>query len=79
MISRIRPSTARATPQKGNTTTKKIDCGRGGLKIRGSVKAGGLSSVNHSRGGLKVRGAVKAGGLLGVNHNRRALIVSAAS
>ena len=48
------------------TSTKKS-----GLAIKTSIKAGGLSSLNHSRG-LAVRSAVKAGGLSSVNHNRRA-------
>ena len=51
------------------TTTKST-----GLKVKTTIKAGGLSTVNHNRAGLKVRSAVKAGGtILCSNHNRRAL------
>jgi hypothetical protein len=39
-----------------------------GLRVKSSIKAGGLSSVNHN-GGLKVKSSVKAGGLSSVNHN----------
>ena len=31
-----------------------------GLKVKTTIKAGGLWAVNHSRAGLKVRSAVKA-------------------
>jgi hypothetical protein len=41
-----------------------------GLNIKSSIKAGGLSTVNHNRTGLRVRSSVKAGGLSTVNHNR---------
>jgi hypothetical protein len=41
-----------------------------GLKINTGIKAGGLSTMNHSRG-LVVRSAVKAGGLSTMNHSRR--------
>jgi hypothetical protein len=47
-----------------------------GLKVKTSVKAGGLSTVNHTRGALKVRSAVKAGGLSTVNHTRGALALA---
>jgi hypothetical protein len=39
-----------------------------GLKVKTSVKAGGLNLTNHSRS-LKVRAGVKAGGLSAMNHN----------
>ena len=51
------------------TTTTKTT----GLKVKTTIKAGGLMRMNHNRAGLKVRSAVKAGGLMMMNHNRRAL------
>ena len=39
------------------------------------MKAGGLSSINHSRGTLKVRSAVKAGLWAAPNHTRSGLKV----
>ena len=47
-----------------------------GLKVKAGVKAGGLTSVNHTRGALKVRAAVKAGGLSTVNHNGMILAIA---
>ena len=44
-----------------------------GIKVRSAVKAGGLSTRNHTRGALKVRSAVKAGGLSTRNHSRNLL------
>ena len=52
------------------TTSIKTTKTTTGLAIKTSIKAGGLSTVNHNRAGLKVRSAVKAGGLSTVNHNR---------
>lgn len=40
------------------------------LKIKSSIKAGGLAAGNHNRAALKVKSAVKAGGLPIINHNR---------
>jgi hypothetical protein len=45
------------------------------LAVRSSIKAGGLSTINHNRRGLAVRAAIKAGGLSTINHNRRGLAV----
>jgi hypothetical protein len=53
------------------TTTTKTT----GLKVKTTIKAGGLPGINHNRSGLKVRSAVKAGGLPGINHNRSGLKV----
>jgi hypothetical protein len=39
------------------------------IKVVTGIKAGGLSTANHSRS-LSVRSAVKAGGLSTANHNR---------
>ncbi|HEX3905890.1 MAG TPA: hypothetical protein VH853_23920 [Polyangia bacterium] len=47
-----------------------------GLKVKTSVKAGGLKTVNHNRAGLKVKTSVKAGGLKTVNHTRSALALA---
>ena len=47
----------------------KIAKGTNGLKVKSSVRAGGLSAMNHSARGLKVKSSVKAGGL-NFNHNR---------
>lgn len=46
---------------------------KAGLKIRATVKAGGIGG-NHNRAALKVRTTIKAGGI-GGNHNRTALKV----
>jgi hypothetical protein len=46
------------------------------LTVKTNVKAGGLSTVNHTRGALKVRSAVKAGGLNSVNHNAAILALA---
>ena len=51
------------------TTSTKTTKTTTGLAIKTSIKAGGLSTVNHNRG-LKVSSAIKAGGLSTVNHNR---------
>jgi len=54
----------RRTKMTTSTKTTKT-----GLTIKTSIKAGGLSTINHNRG-LAVRSAVKAGGLSFSNHNR---------
>ena len=38
---------------------------RTGLNVKGGIKAGGVSAINHNVSGLKVRAGVKAGGLSG--------------
>jgi hypothetical protein len=57
---------------KKKTPSKKSSKSLSGLKIRSTLKGGGLSSVNHSRAsqGLKIRSTLKGGGLSSVNHNR---------
>jgi hypothetical protein len=59
------------------TSTKKAslakNTSKGGIKIRTTVKAGGLSSANHSKSGIKIRTSVKAGGLSSANHSRALL------
>jgi hypothetical protein len=72
----------RATPEPlidtdtRSATMNTIKTNRG-LKVKTSVKAGGLTMINHNRSGLKVRGGVKAGGLSGTNHNRGGVKVRA--
>jgi len=51
--------------QKSSGTTR--------LKIRSTVKAGGLITSNHSATRLKIRSTVKAGGIITQNHNAVAL------
>jgi hypothetical protein len=46
---------------------------KAGLKVRATVKAGGVGTGNHSRPGLKVRLNVRAGEILLGNHCRRGL------
>jgi hypothetical protein len=41
-----------------------------GLKVKTTVKSGGLSTMNHNRAGLKVKTTVRSGGLSTMNHNR---------
>jgi hypothetical protein len=57
------------------TTSTKTSTMKTGLSIKTSIKAGGLTTINHSRAGLAVRSAVKAGGLTTINHNRALLSV----
>ena len=45
---------------------------KSGLKVRSTIKAGGLAN-NHSRATLRVKSGVKAGYQLHGNHNRAAL------
>jgi hypothetical protein len=41
------------------------------MKIKSSVKAGGLTALNHNQTrGLRIKSGVKAGGLSGMNHNQ---------
>jgi len=49
-----------------------------GLKVKTSIKAGGIGPVNHNRNGLKVKSAIRAGGIGPVNHNRKGLKVKSA-
>ena len=39
-----------------------------GLRVKSTIKAGGLGGNNHNAG-LRVKSAIKAGGLGGNNHN----------
>ena len=48
---------------------------KAGLKLRVSVKAGGLGSNNHNPGGLKVTSGLKAGSICRRNHNLVALTI----
>jgi len=41
-----------------------------GIKVKGSIKAGGLTSVNHNRTAIKVRSGLRAAGISS-NHNAR--------
>jgi hypothetical protein len=47
-----------------------IKSARTSLKIKSSVRAGALQSVNHNRTSLKIKSSVRAGALQSVNHNR---------
>jgi hypothetical protein len=50
---------------------------RSGLKVRTTIKSGGLNSTNHNRAAIKVRTTIKAGGLNSTNHNRALLAAGA--
>jgi hypothetical protein len=65
---------ARKTQSSGETNMKSIQTNRG-LKVKTSVKASGLKTINHNRRGLKVKTTVKASGLKTTNHSRGALRV----
>jgi CxxC motif-containing protein len=69
--SRTKPN--RNKPNKKETTmkTKTIS----GIKVKATVKAGGLPLNNHNRAGLKVRVGIKAGEILFTNHSRRLFAV----
>jgi hypothetical protein len=58
------------TTMKTTTTT--------GLKVKSTIKAGGIQPPNHNRSGLKVKTAIKAGGIQPPNHNRSGLKVKSA-
>ena len=50
----VKDSRAARKTQRAGETMKSIQTNRG-LKVKASVKAGGLSVINHNRGSLKVK------------------------
>ena len=49
---------------------------KSGLKIKSTIKAGGLGPYNHNRAGLKIKTAIKAGHTGMQNHNVRLFAVN---